>query len=345
MPRKAREAYLRLKTGVGRRPLWIIRDGGADFATGLAEGDRSLAEISLAHHILSRHNPTAAKVTISVGDCLILYAQNKAKTAMDPVRIGYALDALTDFWANRVLVEVTPSAFREYESLRGVSAGTLRRELGVLRAALNFAVREGWMQVAPHVTLPARPAGRERWLTRDEVAALVNACRTPRRRHMARAILIGVYTGTRPGAIKALRWERNAVSGWIDADAGMIYRRGETARTSKKRQTPAPMPRQLTRLARRWRKDGAEFVVHWAGKQVTRFRSGWAEARTKAGLGPEVTPHVMRHTAITWAMQRGAPVAEASGYFGVSQKTMEDTYIHHHPEHLKGALAAMERRR
>jgi integrase len=343
MPAKTVGPYLRLKVGIGRPSKWIIRDNRHDFHTGCSEGERVLAEIKLAEHVLTKHTPQAQK--IRVGDCLILYAQAKATTAMDPARIGYALDALTDFWSDRKLSEVTPSAARAYGVTRGVGDGTLRRELGVLRAALNMAVREGWVQSAPHVPMPERPPSRERWLTRDEVAAMVNACRTPRRRHMARAILIGVYTGTRPGAIKALRWERNAVSGWIDADAGMIYRRGETARTSKKRQTPAPMPRQLTRLARRWRGDGAEFVVHWAGKEVSRFRSGWAEARTKAGLGDEVTPHIMRHTAITWAMQRGAPVIEAAGYFGVSQRTMEDTYVHHHPEYLGGALAAMERRR
>ena len=343
MPRKAKGPRLLVKRGAGREAVWIIRDAGSDFHTGCVEDDRAGAETALARHVLTQHAPTAE--TITVGACLILYAETHAPGVMDPARISYALHALADFWADRSLEDVTPAACRQYAVERGVSDGTIRRELGVLRAALNVAVREGWKMTAPYVALPPKPAGRERWLTRDEVAALLAACRTPRRRHMARAILIGVYTGTRPGAIKALRWERNPDAGWIDADAGLLFRRGAASRTSKKRQTPAPLPRQLAAHVRRWREDGVGTVIHWAGRPVNRFRHGWSEALNRAELGPEVTPHVLRHTAITWAMQRGAPVAEACGYFGVSQRTMEDTYVHHHPEYLRGAVAAMERKR
>ena len=58
-----------------------------------------------------------------------------------------------------------------------------------------------------------------------------------------------------------------------------------------------------------------------------------------------MTPHVLRHTAITWAMQRGVPIHEAVGYFGVSRETMERVYVHHHPDWLAGARSAMERKR
>ncbi len=38
-------------------------------------------------------------------------------------------------------------------------------------------------------------------------------------------VLIGLYTGTRPGAILSLHWEPNRAGGWIDLDAGIIHRR------------------------------------------------------------------------------------------------------------------------
>jgi hypothetical protein len=45
------------------------------------------------------------------------------------------------------------------------------------------------------------------FLTRDEVAARIRAARKSKRtHHIARMLLIGWYTGTRPGATLALRW-------------------------------------------------------------------------------------------------------------------------------------------
>ena len=54
--------------------------------------------------------------------------------------------------------------------------------------------------------------------------------------------------------------------------------------------------------------------------------------RRKAGLGPEVVPHVLRHTAVTWAMQRGADLWEAAGFFGMSPEILWRVYGHHHPD-------------
>lgn len=58
-----------------------------------------------------------------------------------------------------------------------------------------------------------------------------------------------------------------------------------------------------------------------------------------------MTPHTLRHTAITWAMQNGAQKWDVAGYFGVSMETLERTYGHHHPDYQATAVEAMERRR
>jgi hypothetical protein len=58
----------------------------------------------------------------------------------------------------------------------------------------------------------------------------------------------------------------------------------------------------------------------------------------------DVTPHSLRHTAATWLMQAGCPIWEAAGFLGMSEKTLRETYAHHHPDFLKGAVAAIDRR-
>ncbi len=56
------------------------------------------------------------------------------------------------------------------------------------------------------------------------------------------------------------------------------------------------------------------------------------------------TPHTLKHTAITWALQRGATTWDAAGYFSTSVQTIERTYGHHSPHHQASAVDAMNRR-
>lgn len=85
-------------------------------------------------------------------------------------------------------------------------------------------------------------------------------------------------------------------------------------------------------------------VIHFNGRPIASVKRAFREACADAGL-EGVTPHTLRHTAITWAMQAGVPIHEAAGYFGVSRETMERVYIHHHPDHMKAVREAMERKR
>ena len=45
--------------------------------------------------------------------------------------------------------------------------------------------------------------------------------------HVARFILIGLYTGTRHEANLSMRWGVNSSGGWFDLDHRVMYRRGE----------------------------------------------------------------------------------------------------------------------
>ena len=57
-----------------------------------------------------------------------------------------------------------------------------------------------------------------------------------------------------------------------------------------------------------------------------------------------LTPHTLRHSAITWAMQRGVKLAGAAGFFGVSMETLERVCWHHHPGYQASAVEAMGRK-
>ena len=85
---------------------------------------------------------------------------------------------------------------------------------------------------------------------------------------------------------------------------------------------------------RRWERNCARYVIEVAGQRVASVKI-CMEARVLADAGIEhCTRHDLRHTAITWAMQRGMPIKLASrpDSFGVQLWTCwSETYAHHHP--------------
>jgi integrase len=101
-------------------------------------------------------------------------------------------------------------------------------------------------------------------------------------------------------------------------------------------------PRLLAHL-RRWRdrKLIATCFVEFNGKPVASVKKGFKRAVGLARLPGKVTPHTLRHTAATWLMQRGVTIWEAAGFLGMSPEVLQDTYGHHHPDHLHGAAAAI----
>src|SRR6516165_3211166 len=87
-------------------------------------------------------------------------------------------------------------------ALRGPFGGSS----GFLRAAINHAHREGRITRPVAVHLPERPASRDRWLSRDEAAALLRAAlREPRGQDVSASVrapgsLYGTQEGSHPVA-------------------------------------------------------------------------------------------------------------------------------------------------
>jgi hypothetical protein len=59
-------------------------------------------------------------------------------------------------------------------------------------------------------------------------------------RHIARFILIGLYTGTRAGAISSASPYAEPGRSYVDLERGIFYRKAIGKRATKKRQPPAP---------------------------------------------------------------------------------------------------------
>ena len=207
---------------------------------------------------------------------------------------------------------------------------TANRILGILKAALNLAFREGeaksddaWRRVKP---FREASAPKIRYLSHGEAQRLVNACHPPIRPLVQCALL----TGCRYGEIIEFR------AGDFDRDSGTV-----NVRASKSGRSRNVV---LT-------EDGvALFERHIAGKAGNSFvfsrPSGdpWGrshqhrplrEACHRAGIDPSASFHILRHTYATHLLQAGAPLPVIAANLGHADTRMtERHYAHLVPSHI-----------
>lgn len=350
MPRKSKGARLYVYRRSGREAVWVIRDGSNQESTGCSESDRRGAERALASYIANKYQPPKRDgdpQTALIAEALALYLRDRAPNLADPQREATAATFLLDYWGERPIAEVRGETCRTYVNLRvnrdGKAQGTARRELETLQAAINLFHREGYVIAAPRVTLPQKAPPRDRWLTRSEAETLLDACKSLEKgaRHLGSFVRLGLYTGTRASAILALQWQENEDGGWIDLERRILYRRGVGQIETRKRRPPSPLPEALLPWLLETRGMTTSHVVEYRGSPVRDIRLGFQTALKRAGLGRDVTPHVLRHTCGTWLAQAGVPIWQAAGYMGLTAAEFERTYAHHHPDHMKEASEAI----
>jgi len=240
---------------------------------------------------------------------------------------------------------------------RMVSAAGARRELEDLRAAINHHRKEGLCSEVVGVALPDKGEPRDAWLTRDQAARLLWAAWRAKQvmqgtntkrdvgKHVARFILTGLYTGTRHAAICGAAFQPAIGRGYVDLDRGVFHRRAQGVRETKKRQPPVRLPNRLLAHLRRWHRLGiaSHAVVEWNGKPVRSVRKAFASSVKRCGIGDHVTPHILRHTAATWAMQNGGDLWQIAGFLGMTVEILERVYGHHHPDFQREAAEGIAR--
>jgi integrase len=298
---------------------------------------------------------------------LAIYAQeHAAEHTASPETVGYAIKALLGWWGERTCDYVRPETCRAYVKARttgkevmpnagqlssstrnnttppvtgAVAASTAGRELTVLRAALGYAHKNGKLIDRPFVELPPRPPGRDRWLTLSEAAALLwESRKDPQARlHLPLFILLALATGARPGALFDLRWTQ------IDFDRDRIDLNPPGRTRTTKGRPVIPMPRRLRWfLLRAHARATSPYVLSFHGRKLASVKKSFRRARERAGLGPEVIPYTLRHTAGSWLAQAGVDLWIIAGWLGHTQQRTTEIYAHHSPSHMAAARKVMD---
>jgi integrase len=366
MPRKSKGARLYLKAerrdaagALTHAAVWQIRDGEHRESTGCPQHDIAGAEGALERYLNRKHQAATRRgerdpAQIAIADVLSLYAEHVAPHHARPKEAMQHIERLAGYFGDKTLAEINGELCRAFVRNRRTKSGA-RRDLTILRAAINFHREEGYCDRQIKIVMPGKETPRDRWLTRAEAARLIREAWRYRevqkghptgrrsRLHVAPFILVALYTGTRAGAVCGAAFERIAGAGYIDLERGIFYRRPAGRKETKKRQPPVPLPRRLLAHLRRWQRFGQRFCVEWNGAPVQKVDKAFRRNAEEAGM-PEVTPHTLRHTAATWLMQRRADLWEAAGFLGMSVEQLERTYGHHHSDHLRSARDALDRR-
>lgn len=375
MPRPSKGPRLYLRAArADRVRFWVIRDGQIEVGTGCREEDCGAAEKSLAQYINGKHAPPkipkapSSLLDVSIADVLSVYLNEQAPRTRSAAWLAFMAAPVNEALGQRPLSDINADFCADYIEDREefVSRATARHELKTLRSAINYYHASGFgpLPAVPTVTLPPKTRARQNYfLTVEQLVERIRAARRmPQQKHMVRMLLIGWYSGTRPGRILKLRWVPTTEGGWFDLDGGVLHRMGSAEDETRKRAPPAKIHANLLRLLRRWRDaDMAEGITHcvnYYGKPIEKLRNSWKSVAIEAGHaehkgidaeGNDVwqvndAPHVLRHSAVTWLLRAGIEPFEVAGFVGMDLQTLIEVYGHHSPSFQSNAANAKARK-
>jgi len=132
----------------------------------------------------------------------------------------FALRVLVEHFGERRVRAITHSDIEAFKlarlkipTVRGTerSITSVNRELEILRAILNFALRQDWISKNPFnsgasLISKADETHRERVMTFEEEERLLAACEVDSRKHLRPILIAAVDTGMRRGELLKMRW-------------------------------------------------------------------------------------------------------------------------------------------
>jgi integrase len=316
------------------RDGWAIAvyEGGKRLSRrGLDARDASAASAEFERIVAELKRP----VDPDVATIWAAYREDRAGRRI-ALNMDFSGRAILPFFGRMKPESISVKACREYVAMRrkiGRNNGTIGTELNHLRIALKWAHKGRMIAHIPAIEMPPKPPAKERYLTRAEASALLDASETP---HLRLFIVLAISTAARAGALFDLTWDR------VDFDRGLIYLGAMLALRPRKGRATVPMTDQC-RAALSEARHGAltGFVIEWGGSPVKSVRTALAKAARRAGVDG-VSPHVLRHTAAVWMSESGVPMGEIAAYLGHADSSItERIYAKFSPTYLRGASGAL----
>ena len=219
----------------------------------------------------------------------------------------------------------------------GKAPSSVARALVAVRSLHRFLLDEGRLELDPtgDVGVPKVPVGLPKALSEDEVAALLAAAGGGSPKALRdRAILELLYsTGMRISELTGLSLgDLQLVDGTLRAfGKGSKERLVPVGRFARDALQAWLGPGGRAELApARWaRRDDADAVfLNTRGGRLSR-QGAWAVVRSygdRVGLGPRLTPHVLRHSCATHMLEHGADIRVVQELLGHASVATTQVY-------------------
>lgn len=320
---------------IAHRGKWAAYIDRKRYSTGLAATAENLpaAERQARDIVAERARALAGDTCATIMQAYLDDMPRRATPKQPSENYKLLVKTVGKFFGEHKPHEVTREECRAYAAARraeGRADGSIRTELAVLAAALRWHDPK----TPARFDMPSPGQPRDRWLSRDEFAALLDAAPD----HLKTWLHVAICTGARKEAVLQMTWSTH-----VDFERGTLWPGFKAG--GKNRAKPIPM----TDACRTWllqarEKATCDFVVEWRGGPVKDVKKALGAAYKAAGVtGVSAPAHVVRHTAGAWMAIDGVPLLEIARRLGhSSQQTTERHYAHLHPDHMGASTKALE---
>lgn len=269
----------------------------------------------------------------------LLRIHDHSKHGKNLARKRAHISRLSRHFSNDRLDKLTDLSISQYRRKRkddGAAEATINRELSTLSHFLNRCLEWGWAKWKPAIIKGQEPRKKITVLDSAQADLLVQAALTDHDPDVWLFVIIGLNSGMRHSEILRIRWDE------IDFSRRRIF-----VSRAKAGERTQPIPSYLAeRLKKEWvslgSPEGYLFeTTRSDAKSPHRLDMAkpFQRAVKSAGLDPvKVTPHVLRHTAITSLVQGGVDLPTIQRISGHKTLAMVLRYTHLADDHVDRAV-------
>lgn len=243
------------------------------------------------------------------------------------------------------LDKITEFGLKKYRKARreaGASDATVNRELATLSHLLRQAVGWRWIKADDVPPIPKAAEARKPIAILDEEQsdALMKAAVADQDGRLWLFVAFGLNAAMRHREILKVRYDQ------VDFASRRIFI--PQAKAGQREQPITPALAEALQRQRKMEKDANGWV--FPAVQTKQSKAGhrtnmarpFARAVVRAGLDTDkVTPHTMRHTAITRLVRAGVDLPTIQRISGHKTLSMVLRYTHVHGQHIDAAIGAI----
>ena len=347
--------------------------------------DEREARILLNRKSLELLTPKPVSERLTVNQVCDAYIASKALDNADTSSMKYSLAGIRHFLGDAFYDTLTDDVMKAFVRWRKTQApkgpqhiidartakntplvanGTIKREIGGLRAALKLCARQKLIDPVPSPLCPVSVSDqRHRYLTKEEYVRLLEASKQAP--HINLYLQIALLTGQRRKAILELQWSDVAFNfdqltyDLIAANHGITEEQEQAANENEveanattrlnlsrsviitfgdgignKRKAPPIEVRDemlIRSLYAAYKRADSDYVIEWVGKPIKNVSTALRRTCERAGI-EKISTHVMRHTTISWLISAGVSSTAVAKRVNVSQEIIDKHYAHMSPE-------------